>query len=116
MLPTGYLLAALFPAHKKAGLHVVFISGFAMMAFAVAQHVTLAHGGYRSRLVGRPWQVPVYGGFLLVAAGLRAAVDFDQARFFLWIGIAATAFLLASIVWASVVVPRLWDRTGGDVP
>ncbi|MFQ5767128.1 MAG: NnrS family protein, partial [Acidobacteriota bacterium] len=65
MIPAGYLLAALFPAQKKAGLHLVFIGGFALLALSVGVHVVLAHGGYRRLLSGRPWQVPVYGGFLL---------------------------------------------------
>ena len=56
---------------------------------------------------GRPWQVPLYGGLLLIAVVLRALVDFDPDRFFLWIGASAAAFLLGTLFWASLVLPRL---------
>ncbi|MCP3980100.1 MAG: NnrS family protein [bacterium] len=110
MLPLGYLLAAIAPAQKKAGLHVVFIGGFALMAFSVGLHVSLAHGGHRSLVSGRPWQVPVFGFLMLAAASMRALVDFDQQRFFLWIGLSAAAFLVGSVFWALLVLPRLGEK------
>ena len=113
MIPVGYLLAALFPEAKKAGLHVVFIGGFALMALSVGLHVTLAHGGHKRLLGGRPWQVPVYGGLLLLAVVFRALVDFDGRRFFPWLAASSGVFLLASACWALLVIPRLW-RLGGE--
>jgi len=113
MIPSGYLLAALFPWAKKAGLHVVFIGGFALMALSVGLHVTLAHGGHKRLLGGRPWQVPFYGGLLLLAVVFRALVDFDGRRFFPWLAASSGVFLLASICWAILVIPRLW-RQGGS--
>ncbi|MFQ5717915.1 MAG: NnrS family protein [Acidobacteriota bacterium] len=110
-IPAGYVLAALFPAQKKAGMHVVFIGGFALMALSVGVHITLAHGGYRSLVTGRPWQVPVFGGLVLAAVVGRALVDFDQRRFFLWLGLAAASFLAGTVFWATLVVPRLFRRT-----
>ena len=107
MIPAGYLLAALLPSAKKAGMHVVFIGGFSLMALSVGVHVTLAHGGYRRLLHGRPWQVPLYGGLILLAAAFRALVDLDQARFFAWLGVSAAVFLAGTIVWASFLLPRL---------
>lgn len=107
VIPAGYIMAALFPLEIKAGLHVVFIGGFALMALSVGLHVTLAHGGYTALVSSRPWQVPVFGGLLLAAVVLRALCDFDRARFFLWLGCGATCFLIATIVWGSLVVPRL---------
>ena len=47
---------------------------------------------------------------MLLAAGMRALVDFDQNRFFLWIGCSASAFLVATAVWAAIVFPRVWRR------
>ncbi len=107
MIPAGYALAAAFPFHKKAGLHVTFIGGFALMAFAVAAHVTLAHGGYKRLVSGRPWPVPLIGASFLAAVALRALVDADPARFFAWLGAAAVAFLAGTVLWAVLVIPRL---------
>jgi uncharacterized protein involved in response to NO len=108
MIPLGYTLAALFPGQKKAGLHVVFIGGFALMAFSVGLHVTLAHGGHKRLVSGRPWQVPLYGGLLLLAVVFRALVDFDAQRFFPWLTASSGAFLLASVCWAVLAIPKLW--------
>ena len=110
LVPVGYTLAAAFPLQLKAGLHVAFIGGFALMAFAVALHVTLAHGGYHRRLSMSPRSVGVFGGLLLAAAFLRALADFDDARFFLWIGAAAASFLLATIFWGAEAIPRMLRR------
>ena len=107
IIPLGYTLAALFPEQKKAGLHVVFIGGFAMMALSVGLHVTLAHGGHQALARGRPWQVPLYGGFLIVSAVLRVLVDFDPARFFTWLAVSAGAFLVATLWWAGLALPRM---------
>jgi uncharacterized protein involved in response to NO len=113
MIPIGYLLAALFPEQKKAGLHVVFIGGFALMAFSVGLHVTLAHGGYKKMVSGRPWQVPFFGGLFLLAMVFRALVDFDAMRFFPWIAVSSGVFLLASLFWAGLVFPRLGGKEEG---
>jgi len=103
LIPLGYFLAALTPFQKKAGLHVVFVGGFALMALSVGLHVTLAHGGREDLVRGRPWQVPVYGVLTLVAMVLRGLVDFDPQRFFLWLACASASLLLATLVWASLV-------------
>ena len=107
MVPVGYLVAVVFPLHHKAGLHLVFIGGFAAMALSVGIHVTLAHGGHAQLVKGRPWQVPIVGALLLAAAICRALVDFDQARFFVWLGAASACFLGATIFWGWLVLPRL---------
>lgn len=112
MLPIGYGLAAAFPWHHKSGLHVVFLGGFALLALAVSTQVVLGHGGHRRLMMGRPWQVPAIGGLVIAAMVPRALVDFDPAHFSLWLGTAALLFLSATLVWASLVVPKL---VRGDV-
>lgn len=108
MIPTGYAMAAVFPAEKKAALHVVFIGGFALMAFAVGLHVILAHGGFQQLVHGRPWQVLTFGAMILVAMVLRTLVDFDRNHFFFWVGASAASFLVGTLFWAWLVFPRIW--------
>jgi uncharacterized protein involved in response to NO len=109
MIPAGYVVAALFPDQKKAGLHVMFIGGFALMAFAVGLHVSLVHGGAERLARGHPWQVPVFGALLILSMLCRGAADFDRQRFFLWIGLAAAAFLVATLFWLTLALPW-WFR------
>ena len=114
MIPLGYALAAIFPLQWKAGIHIVFIGGFALMAFAVGLHVTLAHGGYQRLVRGRPWQVPVFGGLLLAAMAARVLAEFDKQRYFVWIGSAAAIFLTGTLFWGALLVPRLLGKPGPE--
>jgi uncharacterized protein involved in response to NO len=106
-LPLGYVLAVVFVQHHKAGLHVAFIGGFALLAFAVSTQVTLGHRGYSDVMVGKPWQVPAIGSLMIAASAARFAMDFDPARFFLWMAVAAFFFLLGSAVWLAFVLPKM---------
>ncbi len=71
MLPLGYATVALQPNLRTAGLHVVFLGSFALMALAVSVHVVLAHGGHKELLEGHPWQVAAVGGLTLAALVAR---------------------------------------------
>ncbi|MCY1022768.1 NnrS family protein [Pyxidicoccus sp. MSG2] len=105
LLPSGYAVVALRPELRTAGLHVVFLGCFALMALAVSVHVVLAHGGQGRLLMGNPWQVGAVGALMLVAVVARVLVPFAAERFTLWLGIAAAAFLGATAVWAAFLVP-----------
>jgi uncharacterized protein involved in response to NO len=116
LIPAGYVLAALFPLQRAAGLHVVFVGGFALLTFSVGLHVTLAHGGYGDLVRGRSWQVAAYGGLFLLAMVLRALVEFDPARFYPWLGASAASFLLATLFWGALALPRMRSAPGSPDP
>jgi hypothetical protein len=100
LMPIGYACVALFPEHPKAGLHVVFIGCFALLALCISIHVVLSHGGAPQLLEERPWPVGLLGALLLAAMALRVLVNVDPAHVYRWLGGASAAFLLATIVWA----------------
>jgi uncharacterized protein involved in response to NO len=103
LLPAGYACVAAFPQYPKAGLHVTFIGGFALLAFCISVHVVLSHGGADALLKERPWQVAAIGALLLAALVLRALVNLDPAHVYPWMGAAAAAFLAATVAWAALV-------------
>ena len=105
LLPLGYSVVALRPELRTAGLHVVFLGCFALMALAVSTHVVLAHGGHGRLLMGHPWQVGTVGALMGVAMVARLLVPFTAGHFTLWLGIAAAAFLAATALWAFFLVP-----------
>ncbi len=109
-IPIGFALAAAFPSQKKAGLHLVFIAGYAMMVLAVGLHVSLGHGPKPEEARSFRPSVLIFGLLILAAAGMRALVDFDPERFFFWLGCAAAAFLAATLIWAAIALPRAWHR------
>ncbi|MCA8956213.1 MAG: NnrS family protein [Planctomycetes bacterium] len=107
MVPLGYALAAWLPAQAQAGLHVVFLGGFAAMAFAVGAHVSAAHGGRKDLLVGWGWPVVAYGGLFAVALVARCLMVFDPVRTTLWMGFGSAAFLTGTAIWAVLAIPVL---------
>ncbi len=110
-IPLGYLLAGLFPARQQAGLHVVFVGGFAMMAMAVGIHVILAHGGYKPAFAQLARHFAAFGILMLFAAFARFLVLFDPARHLVWTGVAAAFFLAATLHWLVLTIPRLAVRS-----
>jgi uncharacterized protein involved in response to NO len=107
LLPLGYTAVALRPELRTAGLHVVFLGCFALMALAVSMHVVLAHGGHSRLLGASPWQVAAVGALMGVAMAARLLVPFAAERFTLSLGIAAAAFLGATALWAVFLVPKV---------
>jgi uncharacterized protein involved in response to NO len=118
MVPAGYLLAAIFPDQFRAGLHVTFIGGFALLALAVSTQVTLGHGGRSDLMLGRPRPVLAVAVLTLLAAATRAAMQFDPGRPRLWMAVAASLFLAATAVWGAFLVPKMarraWPRRDGS--
>ena len=110
MVPLGYLVAAVFPEHYRAGLHLTFIGGFALLGLMVSTQVALGHGGYADLMLGKPWQVPAITALMLAAVIPRAAMEFDPRRFFLWMEVAAVLFLAATATWAAFLIPKLFGR------
>ena len=107
LLPLGYVGAAIWPQYRMAALHLVFL-GFAAMALAVGVHVTLAHGGYQRLVRQPPAPVVVMSVLLALALVARVLVNTDPARMWLWMGLASGAFLIATLAWAAVTLPRTW--------
>lgn len=107
MLPLGYFFAAAYPAAFKAGLHVAFIGGFALMTLAVSTQVTLGHGGYSDLVTGWPWQVATIATLIGAAVVPRAMMDLDPPRFYLWMALASALFLSGLLVWALFLIPKM---------
>lgn len=103
MVPLGTLLGGLYPAEFRAGLHVTFIAGFALLALSVGAHVTLAHGERMDVALGRPWEVPTLGALLLAATAFRALMEVDPDRYFTWMALASACFLAGTLAWTLLI-------------
>ncbi len=106
-VPSGYLLATAMPGAWKGALHVTFIGGFAMLALSVSSQVILGHGGYERLKAGRPWPLVAMMIALGGAVVSRLLVELDPARLAGWIASASGLFLLATLFWGALLVPRL---------
>ena len=112
-LPLGYACVAAFPAYPKAGLHVVFIGCFALLALSISVHVALSHGGAPRLLEGRPWPIALLGTLLAAALAFRVLVNLDAAHPYRWLGAAAASFLAATLVWALFLFSALRAPAAG---
>lgn len=112
-VPIGLALAAIFPADRVAWMHVVYIGGFGLLAFAVAAHVTLGHGGHEAARDGRPWQAIAFGALFAAAMLLRATLARLPDLYFAWLAAGAALWLAGAVVWAVFLVPRMWRPPSG---
>jgi uncharacterized protein involved in response to NO len=112
LVPLGFWIAAMFPKHRAAALHVVFVGGFAQIALAVATHVALSHGGRPERLAASPPALRLMAVLLGAAFVARIAAAIDLTHVARWLSVAGVAFTGAVLSWAIVVVPILVRGAG----
>jgi uncharacterized protein involved in response to NO len=105
-LPLGYLAAAAYPVALKAGLHIAFIGGFALLSLAVSTQVTLGHGGRTDLLAGHPWQIATIATLVGGAVVPRALMDLDPARFYVWMAVSSALFLAGLALWTAFLMPH----------
>jgi len=109
LVPAGLAASGLWPDLRVAALHLTFIGGFALLAFAVATHVALGHLGLEAIRDGRPLVVIVVAATFGLATLARVAADASGA-YFVHLGWAAGLWLLGSAAWLAVVGPKLLRR------
>jgi uncharacterized protein involved in response to NO len=106
MMPIGLAASGILPAYRVPALHILFIGGFGLLAFAVATHVSLAHLGLERLASGRPPAVVVLGISFGLALAARVAADVSNT-YFDHLGWAAGCWIFGSAVWLGFICPRL---------
>jgi uncharacterized protein involved in response to NO len=109
MMPIGLAASGLFPDYRVAALHILFIGGFGLLAFAIATHVSLSHLGLERLASGRPPAVAALAICFGLALGARVAADASHT-YFDHLGWAAACWILGSAVWLGFLGPRLLRR------
>jgi uncharacterized protein involved in response to NO len=88
-------------------MHITFVGGFGVLAFAVGAHVTLGHTGDETAQAGHPWPILLSGALFAAAMVLRATLPLMPQHYLAWLGTAAAFWLVAALLWALFVLPRL---------
>jgi hypothetical protein len=109
LVPVGLLVSGLWPAYRVPALHIVFIGGFGLMAFAVATHVNIGHLGLEHLSTGRPFAVAALAVGFPLALLVRLAADASD-RYFDYLAWAAAVWLLASGIWLVSFGPHMVRR------
>lgn len=108
LTPAGIALSGLFPDYRVPALHVTFIGGFGLLAFAVATHVSASHLELPALRDGRSRLVAFVGTTVLAAMAGRVTADATHT-YFEHLGVAAFLWMLGAVVWAAVLLPH-WMR------
>lgn len=109
LMPVGLAASGVWPDYRVPALHVLFIGGFSLLAFAIATHVALAHLGLEQLALGRPPAVMALGIAFVLAMLTRLAADASQT-YFAHLGWAAGAWIVGSVIWLAFLGPRLLGR------
>jgi uncharacterized protein involved in response to NO len=104
----GLLWPVFLPVYQVAGLHIIFIGGFMLMVFAVANRVVLGHSG-QAHLCKKPLSFMIIASILLIIGMLtRVGADFMQTEgrnVHLIYG--AIICIGAGLVWGVPLIPRV---------
>jgi hypothetical protein len=111
LVPFGELAAGARPAYRIPSLHLTFVGGLSLLAFAVSFHVVFLHTGRAALALRRPWPVAVVGTLVLVAACARACAEHFSQRYFEALAIASSLWLAAALLWGAYLF-RLLVRSG----
>ena len=103
----GFTVVAFYPGYRVGGLHVVFVTGFALVAFTVAIRVVFGHSG-RTDLLQKPLPFFVATiGLLLLAMISRFTADLAPGTRTLHLLSAAICWLVAAFIWMEKVIPKV---------
>lgn len=111
MIPFSFFMCWLQPGHYVTWLHLIFIGCFAMLTYAVATRVTLAHGSYSTDLEMTSPALTVFVAFLVLSIVFRLSYGFSFSSWktgFLFL--AAAFWILAVLFWCysfarKIIVP-----------
>jgi len=109
MVAAGLVLAAAYPAHATAMLHVVFIGGFGLLTIGIGTRVVVSHGRHPldlERAALTPWVMAAFGAAL--AARLAAEILPGDAA--TWLAVSGIGWWLAWGIWSWRAVPALIRR------
>ena len=109
------LLLAIDPARMLAMEHVLFITGFGLVIYAVAARVAFGHSGHleQTREVSKPLRWIVW--LAVLAMSTRVSADYVasiQASHYVY---AALTWVIVTVIWLRVVWTKLWTQEEEDV-
>lgn len=106
----GTLGLWLFPNYRLESLHVLYVSGFALLTIMVASRVILAHGNYDLNLELRNWFIRIPVALIILAAATRVSAIFIEGSYEKHLAYAAVSFLIGVLMWGCFFLPKLFNR------
>jgi uncharacterized protein involved in response to NO len=108
-IPLSFFLTWLQPLMFVTWFHLLFIGCFALITFAVATRVTLAHGSYPVDLETQSPALWFLVSFIVLAIVFRILYGFTDGMWRLsCLHLAATLWILAVISWCWAFLPKIF--------
>lgn len=110
MIPLSFFLSWLKPAMYVTWLHLLFIGCFALITFAVATRVVLAHGSYSTDLEMKSKTLWWVVGLLVLGVLSRVGYGFTLDPWFrkFWLHLAATFWVFAVGAWCYSYLKKIF--------
>jgi uncharacterized protein involved in response to NO len=109
-IPLGYMVMAVFPNQRMDLLHLVLISGYALLVLLVASRVALGHGGAQDRLYVRWRSLNWIGGLTLLAMLTRISAPWLRKGPLSHYAYAAITLSVVLLLWLFRFIPFLCTR------
>lgn len=103
----GFTVVALLPIYRVGSLHIVFITGFNLIAFTVAIRVVFGHSGNLHLLQKRLWFFILTSVLLFLAMISRFTADLAPRARVVHLLAAAICWLAAALIWIVRVIPKV---------
>ncbi len=104
-IPAGYALMAAWPDRAVPLLHVVFLTGFSLLAFVVASRVVLGHSGQSGKFRARLGSVTALVVLVVLAMLARVSADWLPRVQLAHYAYAAVLWSLGVVLWAAGILP-----------
>lgn len=98
--PIGFLVIGLLPNTPLAGMHIVYISGIALLILSVGTRVITAHGGFQ-KLFFAKWPL-LWWVFALITLAMATRVSTDwvaKTRAIQHYAYASITWIIAMLIW-----------------
>jgi uncharacterized protein involved in response to NO len=99
LLILAFPAAAFFPSYRIGMEHVVFISGFGLIAIMIASRVTLGHSGHADKFTKKLNVMRVVIAAILMAMMTRVVAEFVPSIRVSHLGYAAASWALGVLLW-----------------
>lgn len=103
-------LVAFFPGQRVGMDHIIFISGFGLVALTVASRVTFGHSGHPEVFGKKLWVMRVVMWAIVIAMVSRVTAEFTPKIRISHLNYAALSWVLAVLVWLGWAGRRFFQK------
>lgn len=110
LIVTAFVLTPFYPSQRIGMDHVIFISGFGIIAVTVASRVTLGHSGHSNKFNKRQWVMLVVIWSIFIAMMSRVTAEFVPKIRVSHLNYASLGWAIALLVWMAWIGRNFFQK------